>query len=139
MTLTNLHGSWLASDAVSLLITGEALGFIKSESDVRNLLYCKDNTFHWVKFLAVQENLSWYVRNTWLGRNLIMARPTDKSGVGVFMRERDHIMASVLGENGNLDRSTLAEGSLLRSLLDSRFAGNGMSLKDIRAEVLFAL
>lgn len=124
---------------MSLLITGKPLGFIESESDVQNLLYYKDNTFHWLKLFAIQENLSWCIRNTWMGRSLIMARPTDKSGVGVFMRERDRMMASVLGENGRLKKSALVEGSLLSSLLDSHFAGNGMSLTDIRAEVLFAL
>ncbi|EGX93792.1 Cytochrome P450 [Cordyceps militaris CM01] len=133
------RAGWLASDAVSLLITGKALGFIESQSDVRNLLHNKDNTFDWQKFLAIQENVSWYVRNTWLGRNLIMARPTDKSGVGVFMKERDCIIASAIDKNGHLNRGALVEGSLLSSLLESHFAGNGMSLKDIGAEILFAL
>ncbi|OAA72581.1 Cytochrome P450 [Cordyceps fumosorosea ARSEF 2679] len=130
---------WLASDAVTLLITGKALGFIESASDVRNLLYCKDNTFHWIKFLAITETLSWYVRNTWIGRSFVMARPTDTTGVGPFMRERDCIMASAIGETGDLKREAWVEGSLLSSLLLAHFAGDGMSLEEIRAEVLFAL
>lgn len=137
--MTRFLGSWLAVDAVSLLITGKPLGFIESESDVRGLLYIKDNTFHWLGFLAIQENLSWYVRNTWLGKNLVMARATDKSGVGVFMNERDRMIASAFHKNGDLDRSALVEGSLISSLLNAHVAGNGMSMEDIRAEVLFAL
>ncbi|KAM3447082.1 hypothetical protein MY3296_009077 [Beauveria thailandica] len=113
--------------------------FIETESDVHDLLRNQKHAFRWINFLSIQDNFSWYIRNTRLGRKLVMAHATDRLGVGVYMKERDCIVASAFDEAGVLDKSTLIEGTLLSSLLTDHYAGNGMTLTDVRAEVLFAL
>ncbi|KAM3429127.1 hypothetical protein MY4824_008437 [Beauveria thailandica] len=113
--------------------------FIETESDVHDLLRNQKYAFRWINFLSIQDNFSWYIRNTRLGRKLVMAHATDRLGVGVYMKERDCIVASAFDEAGVLDKSTLIEGTLLSSLLTDHYAGNGMTLTDVRAEVLFAL
>ncbi|KAM3556481.1 hypothetical protein ARSEF4850_005516 [Beauveria asiatica] len=111
---------WLAGDNVSLLISGKPLGFIETESDVHDLLRNQKHAFRWINFLSIQDDFSWL-------------------GVGVYMKERDCIVASAFDEAGVLDKSTLIEGTLLSSLLTDHYAGNGMTLTDVRAELLFAL
>ncbi|KAK8142207.1 hypothetical protein G3M48_009152 [Beauveria asiatica] len=138
-TDATFNRKWLAGDNVSLLISGKPLGFIETESDVHDLLRNQKHAFRWINFLSIQDNFSWYIRNTWLGRKLVMAHATDRLGVGVYMKERDCIVASAFDEAGVLDKSALIEGTLLSSLLTDHYAGNGMTLTDVRAEVLFAL
>lgn len=69
-----------------------------------------------------------------------MARPTDKSGIGIVMKERDRLVNEVIDEEGNIKESALVEGSLLSSFLRSWSIGlNPMSMTDIKAEILFAV
>ncbi|GAO17428.1 uncharacterized protein UV8b_16027 [Ustilaginoidea virens] len=132
------YASWFTADATSQLVSGKPIGFIEAEKDVRNLLYHNNKSFAWISFLSIQDNFSWYVRNTRLGRYALMARPTDKTGIGVFMRERDSIVDSIVDASGKIDRETLVEGSLLWSFLNAEHQGS-ISMTDVRAEVLFAL
>lgn len=69
-----------------------------------------------------------------------MARPTDKSGIGVLMRERDRIVESVFDNDGNIKKNSLVEGSLLSTFLSAKNDDESqMSFTDTKAEILFAL
>ncbi|OQD60731.1 hypothetical protein PENPOL_c021G03699 [Penicillium polonicum] len=134
------HASWLTFDVTSQLACGKPIGFIEAGTDVRDLIHNKNLCFRWINFLAIQDNFSWYIRNTRLGRWLFMARPTDKSGVGVLMRERDRIVESVFDDDGNIKKNSLVEGSLLSTFLSAKNDDESqMSFTDTKAEILFAL
>ena len=108
---------------------------------MRDLLYHKGLHFRWLNWLAIQDNFSWYIRNTRLGRYFFMAKPTDAMGIGVVMKERDRIVNSVLDGDGSVKQVALVNGSLLSSFLSTKRSDGSqmMSLTDVRAEVLFAL
>lgn len=121
-------------------MSGKPIGFTEANADVRDLLHHKSVNRKWANFLAIEEGFSWYIRNTWLGRRFLMARPTDKSGIGIVMRERDRIVGEVVDDRGNINKSALVKGSLLNSFLTAWSAGsNAMTMTDIKAEILFAV
>jgi hypothetical protein len=132
--------SFFTTDATSLLVSGKPIGFTKANADVRGLLHHKRASFRWINFLATEEGFSWYIRNTWIGRRFLMPRPTDKSGIGIVMSERDRIVGEVVDDGGNINKSALVKGSLLNSLLTAWSAGSSvMTITDIKAEILFAV
>lgn len=76
---------WLAYDVISGVAFGESIGFVKDRKDVRNLIKNFSDVSKFLEILALLPELSWLARNTRLGRKAFMAKPTDKSGVGVVM------------------------------------------------------
>ncbi|KAE8351271.1 cytochrome P450 [Aspergillus coremiiformis] len=134
------YGSWLTYDITSLFTCGTPLGFVEKQTDVKGLIENKNKTLLYIFFMGIQDNLSWIVRNTRLGRRYFMPHPTDKSGIGVVMAERDRIVESVIDSDGKVKKDLLVKGTLLSSLLD--LLGTEMcslDLVDIKAEILFAM
>lgn len=61
------------------------MGFIKERKDVGGLIASFANVVSHLEFLGRVPRLSGFARKTWLGRKLFVARPGDKSGIGILM------------------------------------------------------
>ena len=126
-------------DVVTQLCFGRPLGFLDQERDVEGLIEKFGQTLWLGEFLAVQEGLSWYIRNTRIGRYLLMARPTDQWGIGAVMGIRDKIVDARVGADGEV-KGVLEENSLLSRFLKAKNAdGSPMPLQDVKNELLTAM
>lgn len=76
---------WFAYDVVSQVTFGEPIGFIKSQRDVRNIIRGFTEDYWLLEILARVPKVSWWLRNTHVGRKFFMAKPTDTAGVGVVL------------------------------------------------------
>ncbi|GMG55331.1 unnamed protein product [Aspergillus oryzae var. brunneus] len=110
--------SWFTYDVTSLFVCGKPFGFVEKRTDVQGLIQNKNKVLFIVFIMTIQENLSWIVRNTRLGRRYLMPHPTDQSGLGVVMAERDRIVDAVIDSDGKVKRHLLVKGSLLGSLME---------------------
>ncbi|KAE8316432.1 cytochrome P450 [Aspergillus transmontanensis] len=134
------YGSWFTYDVTSLFVSGKPFGFVEKRTDVKGLIQNKNKVLFIVFIMTIQENLSWIVRNTRLGRRYLMPHPTDQSGLGVVMAERDRIVDAVIGSDGKVKRHLLVKGSLLSSLMEILGTeGCPLSLVDVKAEIFFAM
>lgn len=61
------------------------MGFIKERRDVGGLIASFATVVSPLEFLGRVPKLSWFARNTWLGRRLFYAKAGDKSGIGILM------------------------------------------------------
>lgn len=113
---------------------------MEKRTDVKGLIENKNKVLFIVFIITIQENLSWIVRKTRLGRRYLMPHPTDKSGLGVVMAERDRIVDAVIDSDGKIKHDLLVKGSLLSSLLENLGTeGCSLSLVDVKAEIFFAM
>lgn len=127
---------WLAYDVVGLVAFGRPFGFIDSWSDVRDLIAASSKPSFFLEMLNLQPQLSWFARNTSLGRRLLLPKPSDRSGVGPLMAERDEMWTSFEIEGGT-ERS---EACLLRRMITNRSSGkSSFDDEDIRSELLIAI
>ncbi|GAB1192624.1 hypothetical protein APSETT444_001817 [Aspergillus pseudonomiae] len=132
--------SWFTYDVTSLFVCGKPFGFVEKRTDVKGLIQNKNKVLFIVFIMTIQENLSWIVRNTRLGRRYLMPHPTDQSGLGVVMAERDRIVDAVIDSDGKVKRHLLVKGSLLSSLMEILGTeGCPLSLVDVKAEIFFAM
>lgn len=137
-TYSPIFGSWYSFDIIGLLCFGKPFGFIEQEKDVRGLIKRFTETAWLGEFLGELDNFSWLVRDSCIGRYLLQPKPTDITGIGAVMGERDAILGDMLeGRDAKVD---LPDNTLLSKLLGARNAdGSIMSMIDIRAELLLAL
>ena len=140
LTLMHPMASWFTYDVTSLFVCGKPFGFVEKRTDVKGLIQNKNKVLFIVFIMTIQENLSWIVRNTRLGRRYLMPHPTDQSGLGVVMAERDRIVDAVIDSDGKVKRHLLVKGSLLSSLMEILGTeGCPLSLVDVKAEIFFAM
>ena len=126
-------------DVVTQLCFGQPLGFLKQERDVNGLIEKFAQTLWLGEFLAVQENLSWYVRNTRIGRYLFMVRPTDVWGIGAVIGEINKMVEAIV-DSDRKTKGTMVEGSLMGRFLAAKNAdGSTMTMQDVKNELLTAM
>lgn len=128
-------------DVVTQLCFGRPLGFLDQERDVEGLIEKFSQTLWLGEYLAVQENMSWYLRNTRIGRYLrdVCVSPAQTWGIGGVMRVRDKIIDSLVGPDRK-PKGPLTENSLLSRFLAAKNGdGSPMSLQEVKDELLTAM
>ncbi|KAL2152159.1 hypothetical protein VTH82DRAFT_5343 [Thermothelomyces myriococcoides] len=128
-------------DVITRLCFGRPLGFLDQARDVDGLIEKFSQTLWLGEFLAVQENLSWYIRNTRIGRYLMgfLVHPTQTWGIGSVMKIRDQIIDTIVDSDGEI-KGDLVEDSLLGRFLKAKNGdGSPMSMQDVRNELLVAV
>src|SRR5947209_2173961 len=75
---------YFSFDAVTAVSFGDPVGFLDARSDVRGLIENMDKAMY-LQTLSLYPPVSWFARNTALGRWIFVSQRTDKEGLGLFM------------------------------------------------------
>lgn len=127
--------SWFGFDNVCQLCFGRKLGFVENGHDAYGLIEKMAQTVWLLEFIAIQDNLSWYLRNTRLGRYFI-PKPTNTWGIGAVMAERDRIINELVDHDGKLKNDIIQESFLAKWLSSPT---SPLTLDEVRGEILTSM
>ncbi|KAK3112206.1 hypothetical protein LTR53_011770 [Teratosphaeriaceae sp. CCFEE 6253] len=128
---------YMAYDIISEIGFGAPIGFVESGSDVGELIQGFHDGLPAFGLLARLWPFTYWVKRTWLGKYLV-AKPEDKTGIGMLMRFRDKLLAQrrVDIEQGKAGHRV----DLLQTFIDARDDdGNPLTDDYIKAEILLVL
>ncbi|KAK3709860.1 hypothetical protein LTR37_010690 [Vermiconidia calcicola] len=129
---------FMAYDIISEIGFGAPIGFVESGTDVDGLIQGFHDGLPAFGLLGRLWPLTYKLKNTWFGEKFLVAKPEDKSGIGMLMRFRDKLLAQ--------RRRDIEEGKagdridLLQTFIDARDDdGNPLTDAYIKAEILLVL
>ncbi|KAI1614672.1 cytochrome P450 [Exophiala viscosa] len=129
---------YMAYDVVSELGFGAAFGFVEAGNDVGGLIKGFHDGMALFGLLARFHPFTTWIKTTSLGKKMLVAKPEDKSGIGILMRYRDKLLDERLRqieEGAKIDRV-----DLLQTFLNARTEdGQPLDMDYIRAEILLVL
>lgn len=92
MSINLLVCRYLAYDIIGEIGFGAPFGFIKTASDVSNLIKAFEDGAPIFGLLGRLYPFTMWIKKTWIGQKYLVAKPEDKSGWGAFMRIRDKLI-----------------------------------------------
>jgi hypothetical protein len=90
----DLYYRYFSFDAVTAVSFGDPVGFLDARSDVRGLIENMDKAMY-LQTLSLYPPVSWFARNTALGRWIFVSQRTDKEGLGLFMAVGLYLLGSL--------------------------------------------
>ncbi|KAK4896555.1 hypothetical protein LTR27_005473 [Elasticomyces elasticus] len=128
---------YMAYDIISEIGFGAPVGFVESGNDVGELIQGFHDGLPAYGLMARLWPFTYWVKRTWLGKYLV-AKPEDKTGIGMLMRFRDKLLKQ--------RRVDIEEGKaghrvdLLQTFIDARDDdGNPLTDEYIKGEILLVL
>ena len=102
---------YMAYDIISEIGFGAPLGFVEKGEDIGGLIEGFHSGLVVFGLLCRLHPFTKWFQDTWLGEKLLLAKPSDKNGVGVLMRFRDQLLEQRIRdiEAGNVSRYDLVQ------------------------------
>ncbi|THC90663.1 hypothetical protein EYZ11_009872 [Aspergillus tanneri] len=96
---------WFTYDVVGRILFGEPIGFLEKRKDVHGLVAATSQTFDTIDYLARVPKLSWFYRETYLGRKLFQQQSEYQKGIQILQT----VMQSSVLETSNIMDSLLMD------------------------------
>ncbi|KAL6706227.1 hypothetical protein ACN47E_005962 [Coniothyrium glycines] len=127
---------YMAYDIISEIGFGSPIGFIESGSDIDGLIQGFHDGLLPFGLMARLWPFTDWAKKTWIG-DFLVAKPEDKTGIGVLMRFRDRLIAQ---RQRDLEAGKVGRVDLLQTFLDARTKdGKPLEMDYIKAEILLVL
>lgn len=128
---------YMAFDVVAEVGFGAPFGFINQGRDIGGLIKGMHDALIPFGIMTRMYPITYWIKDTWLGKKYLVARPEDQNGFGVMMRFRDALIDRRLDE---LKRGVKTRFDILQNFLDATDEnGQPLPLDYIKAEVLIVL
>ena len=82
----------MAFDFISEVGFGAPFGFVETGSDIGNIIENWHKGLSAYGFLARMHSFTSWLKDTWVGKKYLVAKPEDQSGIGTLMRFRDRLI-----------------------------------------------
>lgn len=128
---------YMAFDVVSEVGFGAPFGMIREGRDVGGLIKGMHDGMLPFGIMTRMYPLTNWVKETWLGKKYLVAKPEDETGFGAMMRFRDALVGKRLDE---LNRGVKERPDILQNFIEARDeVGEPLSIEYIKAEILIVL
>lgn len=84
MQLTQPRIRWFTYDVVGSILFGEPIGFLEERQDIQGLVAATSQAFDTIDYLARVPKLSWFYRQTYLGRKLFQFQAEYQNGIQIL-------------------------------------------------------
>ncbi|KAE8159764.1 cytochrome P450 [Aspergillus tamarii] len=75
---------WFTYDVVGSILFGEPIGFLEKKKDIQGLVAATSQAFDTIDYLARVPKLSWFYRQTYLGRKLFQFQAEYQNGIQIL-------------------------------------------------------
>jgi cytochrome P450 len=127
----------MAYDIVSDFGFGAPFGFVESGKDIGGLIQGFHDGMTAFGLLGRFYPFTSQVKKTSLGKKMLIAKPTDNTGIGTLMRFRDKLLAQRMAD---IEAGKTPRLDLLQTFLEARTAeGKPLDMEYVKAEILLVL
>ncbi|KAE8399510.1 cytochrome P450 [Aspergillus pseudonomiae] len=125
---------WFTYDVVGSILFGDPIGFLKKRQDIQGLVAATSQAFDTIDYLARVPKLSWFYRETYLGRKLFQFQAEYQNGI--------HVLHTILEkEYDRHHRGTDAvpgkSHTIFHRLISCKYAnGTALTAQDIKGEAM---
>lgn len=96
---------WFTYDVVGSILFGEPIGFLEKRKDIHGLVAATSQAFDTIDYLARVPKLSWFYRETYLGRKLFQQQSEYQNGIRILL----NVMMRGLIKSSNIKDSLLID------------------------------
>ncbi|KAE8316593.1 cytochrome P450 [Aspergillus transmontanensis] len=125
---------WFTYDVVGSILFGEPIGFLEKRQDIQGLVAGTSQAFDTIDYLARVPKLSWFYRQTYLGRKLFRLQAEYQNGIQILQivleKEYDRHRKGTDSMRGK-------SHTILQRLISSKYAnGTPLTAHDVKGEAM---